>query len=135
MKLNKFLYLGVLSTGLLATSCEDFLDRAPITSITPEQYFKQDTELAAYTLNYYTSVLKSPAGGFNAGAINWDDETDNMVVGSGNTSYYNHEWLVGAGQALNFETIRAINYFLAQAEPKYQEGKIAGDANKIKHYI
>ena len=73
MKLNKFLYLGVLSTGLLATSCEDFLDRAPITSITPEQYFKQDTELAAYTLNYYTSVLKSPAGGFNAGAINWDE--------------------------------------------------------------
>ena len=135
MKLNKFLYLGVLSTGLLATSCEDFLDRAPITSITPEQYFKQDTELAAYTLNYYTSVLKSPAGGFNAGAINWDDETDNMVVGSGNTSYYNHEWLVGAGQALDFGTIRAINYFLQQAEAKNQEGKIAGDPAKIKHYI
>ncbi len=135
MKLNKFLYLGVLSTGLLATSCEDFLDRAPITSITPEQYFKQDTELAAYTLNYYTSVLKSPAGGFNAGAINWDDETDNMVVGSGNTSYYNHEWLVGAGQALDFTTIRAINYFLQQAEAKNQEGKIAGDPAKIKHYI
>ena len=135
MKLNKFLYLGVLSTGLLATSCEDFLDRAPITSITPEQYFKQDTELAAYTLNYYTSVLKSPAGGFNAGAINWDDETDNMVVGSGNTSYYNHEWLVGAGQALDFGTIRAINYFLQQAEAKNQEGKIAGDPAKVKHYI
>ena len=135
MKLNKFLYLGVLSTGLLATSCEDFLDRAPITSITPEQYFKQDTELAAYTLNYYTSVLKSPAGGFNAGAINWDDETDNMVVGGGNTSYYNHEWLVGAGQALDFGTIRAINYFLQQAEAKNQEGKIAGDPAKIKHYI
>lgn len=135
MKLNKFLYLGVLSTGLLATSCEDFLDRAPITSITPEQYFKQDTELAAYTLNYYTSVLKSPAGGFNAGAINWDDETDNMVVGGGNTSYYNHEWLVGAGQALDFGTIRAINYFLQQAEAKNQEGKISGDPAKIKHYI
>ena len=135
MKLNKFLYLGVLSTGLLATSCEDFLDRAPITSITPEQYFKQDTELAAYTLNYYTSVLKSPAGGFNAGAINWDDETDNMVVGGGNTSYYNHEWLVGAGQALDFGTIRAINYFLQQAEAKNQEGKIAGDPAKVKHYI
>ena len=135
MKLNKFLYLGVLSTGLLATSCEDFLDRAPITDITPEQYFKQDTELAAYTLNYYTSVLKSPAGGFNAGAINWDDETDNMVVGGGNTSYYNHEWLVGAGQALDFGTIRAINYFLQQAEAKNQEGKIAGDPAKVKHYI
>ena len=135
MKLNKFLYLGVLSTGLLSTSCEDFLDRAPITSITPEQYFKQDTELAAYTLNYYTSVLKSPAGGFNAGAINWDDETDNMVVGGGNTSYYNHEWLVGAGQALDFGTIRAINYFLQQAEAKNQEGKIAGDPAKVKHYI
>ena len=135
MKLNKFLLLGVMSTGLLATSCEDFLDRAPITSITPEQYFKQDTELAAYTLNYYTSVLKSPVGGYNAGAINWDDETDNMVVGSGNTDYYNHEWKVGAGQSLSFGTLRAINYFLQQAETKHKEGKISGDLAKIEHYI
>ena len=135
MKLNKFLLLGVMSTGLLATSCEDFLDRAPITSITPEQYFKQDTELAAYTLNYYTSVLKSPVGGYNAGAINWDDETDNMVVSSGNTDYYNHEWKVGAGQSLSFGTLRAINYFLQQAETKHKEGKISGDLAKIEHYI
>ena len=135
MKLNKFLLLGVVSTGLLATSCEDFLDRAPITSITPEQYFKQDTELAAYTLNYYNSVLKSPIGGFNAGAINWDDETDNMVVGGGDIALYNHEWLVSAGQTLDFGTIRAINYFLQQAEAKNKEGKISGDPAKVKHYI
>lgn len=135
MKLNKFLYLGVLSAGLLATSCEDFLDRAPITNITPEQYFKQDTELAAYTLNYYTSVLKSPAGGFNAGAINWDDETDNMVVGSGEVRYYDHQWLVGSGQALSFGNIRAINYFLEKAEANHKEGRIAGDPSRINHYI
>ena len=135
MKLNKFLLLGVVSTGLLATSCEDFLDRAPITSITPEQYFKQDTELAAYTLNYYNSVLKAPIGGFNAGAINWDDETDNMVVGGGDIALYNHEWLVSAGQTLDFGTIRAINYFLQQAEAKNKEGKISGDPAKVKHYI
>ena len=94
MKLNKFLYLGVLSTGLLATSCEDFLDRAPITSITPEQYFKQDTELAAYTLNYYTSVLKSPAGGFNAGAINWD-EVMTALEDIGYDGVYNMEVSLG----------------------------------------
>ena len=40
MKLNKILYVGVLATGMLATSCEDFLDRAPISSLTPENYYK-----------------------------------------------------------------------------------------------
>ena len=120
MKLNKFLLVGVAATGLLATSCEDFLERAPISSMTPDSYYKQESELSAYTLNYYGNVFSSPGGGYNAGPINWDDETDNMVVGGGNTSYYNHEWLVGAGQALDFGTIRAINYFLQQAEAKNQ---------------
>mgnify|MGYP006334620991 FL=1 len=99
MKLNKILYVGLLSTGLLATSCEDFLDRAPISSLTPENYYKQESELAAYTTNYYGNVFSAPGGGYNAGPINWDDETDNMVVGGGNTSYFDHQWLVGAGEA------------------------------------
>lgn len=136
MKLNKFLYIGVLSAGLLATSCEDFLDRAPISSLTPENYYKSEAELAAYTLNYYGSVFKSPGfGGYSAGPINMDDETDNMVVGGGNTSYYDHQWLVGAGEALDFGFIRACNYFFQQVLPKKEEGAISGDAEKINHYI
>ena len=135
MKLNKILYVGVLATGMLATSCEDFLDRAPISSLTPENYYKQESELAAYTTNYYGNVFSAPGGGYNAGPINWDDETDNMVVGGGNTSYFDHQWLVGAGEALDFGFIRVCNYFFQQVLPKYEAGQIQGSPENIKHYI
>ena len=135
MKLNKILYVGVLATGMLATSCEDFLDRAPISSLTPENYYKQESELAAYVTNYYGNVFSAPGGGYNAGPINWDDETDNMVVGSGSTSYFDHQWLVGAGEALDFGFIRVCNYFFQQVLPKYEAGQIQGSPENIKHYI
>ena len=135
MKLNKILYVGVLATGMLATSCEDFLDRAPISSLTPENYYKQESELAAYTINYYESVFKAIRGNYNAGPINWDDETDNMVVGTGSTSYFDHQWLVGAGEALDFTLIRQCNWFFSQVLPKYEAGQITGNIENVKHYI
>ena len=135
MKLNKFLLVGAVATGLLATSCEDFLDRAPISALTPEKYYKQDSELAAYAINLYTSVFSSPGGGYNAGPINWDDETDNMVVGGGNTSYFDHQWLVGANEALSFSLIRSCNYFFQQVLPKHEAGQIQGNKENIDHYI
>ena len=135
MKLNKFLLVGAVATGLLATSCEDFLDRAPISALTPEKYYKQDSELAAYAINLYTSVFSSPGGGYNAGPINWDDETDNMVVGGGNTGYFDHQWLVGANEALSFSLIRSCNYFFQQVLPKHEAGQIQGNKENIDHYI
>ena len=135
MKLNKFLLVGAVATGLLATSCEDFLERAPISSMTPDSYYKQESELSAYTLNYYGNVFSSPGGGYNAGPINWDDETDNMVVGGGSAGYFNNEWLVSAGEALDFGFIRVCNYFFSQVLPKYEAGTIQGNQENIQHYI
>ena len=60
MKLNlkKIYYpLMAVSFGLFASSCNDFLDREPISSITPAQYFNSADELGAYAINYYTSLI------------------------------------------------------------------------------
>ncbi|ADV42272.1 RagB/SusD family nutrient uptake outer membrane protein [Bacteroides helcogenes] len=136
MKSKKIhLYAIALSSVLMTTSCNDFLDREPITSITPEQYFKAESELSAYTIAYYTSVF-SNYGGYNAGPINDDGDTDNMVVGEANTSLYSEgRWLVPTAKNLNFSMIRVCNYFFEQVLPKYEAGTISGDETNIKQYI
>lgn len=64
----------VATVGLVMPACNDFLDRKPISSITPEQYFNLAEELAAYAVNYYTTIIADHAGGYNAGPINSDGD-------------------------------------------------------------
>ena len=45
-----FILIVSAATLLLSAGCNDFLDRQPITNITPEKYFKSADELAAYTV-------------------------------------------------------------------------------------
>ena len=43
--------------GLAITSCEDFLDRSPISQVTPEKYFSTVDQVANYLNNYYNDYL------------------------------------------------------------------------------
>lgn len=76
---------------LLFPSCNDFLDREPLDQVTPESYFQNADHLAAYSISQYQSLF-STHGGFNAGTVNNDGATDNMVSGessgSGVQNYY-----------------------------------------------
>lgn len=126
----------VATVGLVMPACNDFLDRKPISSITPEQYFNSAEELAAYAVNYYTTIIADHAGGYNAGPINSDGDTDNMVVGEANTNYYAPgRWLVPSSAKIDFSLIRAMNYFLETVLPKYEAGAITGAEEDIKQYI
>ena len=83
--MKKIYTLLAIAATLLLASCDKFLNREPITNITPEKYFKSADELAAYTINYYTTFFTSYAGNYSVGVI-WEDAfTDNLVRdGSGN---------------------------------------------------
>lgn len=139
MKLNlkKIYYpLMAVSFGLFASSCNDFLDREPISSITPAQYFNSADELGAYAINYYTSLIATNDAAYNAGPLNVDGDTDNMVVGEANTNYFAPDrWLVPSSGGPNFSVIRAMNYFLEQVLPKKEAGAISGSTEDINHYI
>lgn len=133
---------ALAATVLVGTSCNDFLDREPITNITPQAYFKAESELQAYLTNYYQTVFNNAIrGNYNAGPLNLDGDTDDMVVGEANTTYYGQgRWLVGAGQSFateEFKMIRVANYFLQQVAAQQGEGGlgISGDKANINHYI
>lgn len=133
---NIYLFPIAAAFGLLTSSCNDFLDREPVSSITPAQYFNSAEELGAYAINYYTSLIATNDAAYNAGPLNVDGDTDNMVVGEANTTYFAADrWLVPSSGGPDFSLIRAMNYFLEQVLPKKEAGTISGAAEDINHYI
>ena len=119
---------------LITTGCNDFLDRQPITNITPEKYFKSADELAAYTVNYYETFFTTYRGNWNVGPIWEDAQTDNLVRGGSDNStalqYFsssNGRFLVPTGQNTStaFNRIRICNYFFEQVLPKMEDGTLS----------
>lgn len=146
MKLNnKFILGSLMGAALMTTSCDDFLDRAPLTDITPELYFSSANDLAAYTINYYPTLLLNVDGSqlyattsWNAGVVSHSDHlSDNQASGTGNTQYFGDasHWTVGTGRALynTYSRIRICNWFFDQVLPKYESGILSGA--EAEHYI
>ena len=140
----KKIYTIIVSVAvlLLSAGCNDFLDRQPITNITPEKYFKSAEELAAYTVNYYETFLTTYRSNWNVGPI-WEDAyTDNLVRGGSDNAttlqYFspsNGRFLVPAGQNTStaFSRIRICNYFFQQVLPKLEAGTLSGA--DVNHYV
>ena len=85
----KHIYVGALigMGGLATTSCNDFLERAPISQITPESYFTTVDQVGNYVLNYYDSQLENSNGtkmfhqtAWNSGVQRNDANTDNLLT-------------------------------------------------------
>lgn len=146
MKLyNKIILGSLMGMAVVTTSCDDFLDKAPETSITPELYFSSANDLAAYVTAYYPSLLLNVDGnqlyattGWNAGIISHSDhKTDNVASGSGFYNYFGDasHWTVGTGRALynTYARVRYCNWFFDQVLPKYEAGTLSGA--DVDHYL
>ena len=137
-----FILIVSAATLLLSAGCNNFLDRQPITNITPEKYFKTADELAAYTVNYYETFFTTYRNNWNVGPIWEDASTDNLVRGGSDNSttlrYFsssNGRFLVPAGQNTStaFSRIRICNYFFEQVLPKMEAGTLSG--SDVNQYV
>ena len=132
-----FKYIA-LSAGVLLSSCNDFLDREPLDKVTPEAFFENEGDLAAYAINLYPNVGFStiPPGSYGLSIFRYDDATDNQAAPGGSARFLPGEWRVSAnGAGWDFGMIRECNYFFEKVLPKYEAGKIQGNAANIKQYI
>ena len=142
MKL-KALYISLLGASLATfTSCEDFLDKVPESSITPASYFEAEADLSAYTINLYGFFTNIAPGSYGISTFGNDNATDNQAAMNYSTRWVPGEWKVGSSTSdsdltavWNFFQIRNCNYFLEQVLPKYEAGKITGSETNIRHYI
>ena len=141
---NKYIVKAFIAIGLVAgmSSCEDFLDREPMSTINPDLYFSSAAQLEANLNDEYPNVLPS-YGSYDYGIFGEDKGTDNQVEVNANDRYTLDRWKVPHSESSNwkFERIYRINFFLANALPKFgsdingSENTISGDLPDIKHYI
>ncbi|PTN06291.1 RagB/SusD family nutrient uptake outer membrane protein [Mangrovibacterium marinum] len=129
--IKKFMVIAL--AALSFTSCNDFLDREPLSNVTPNDYLWSEADLAAYTINQYDFPTHS---GWGPGTFATDNNTDNQATSSYSTRWVPGEWRVPqSGGDWNFSAIRNCNYFLETVLPRWQAGEISGNADNIDHYV
>lgn len=121
---------ALMVSGLL--SCEKFVDRPPLDSITDEGMSFSAIEMELYSNKYY-SALPTFGGSYGLGIFGADQNSDNMVSGDYN---YNPR-LTGivtiptSGGGWDWTGIRGINFFLANytrtTEPREKVNPYIGE--------
>lgn len=127
-------FIGLILIGFLS-GCNDFLDREPQSSITPDAYLNEESQLAAYANGIYPSVLPSHSDA-SFGTIGIDTNTDNMASKTNGNLYIPGQWKVSqTGGDWSFTNIYSCNYFITAVLPKLNNGGISGTTENIRHYI
>src|SRR6185437_6701364 len=107
---NKYIVYTTLLTMIAFASCkkEAFLNRYPLSSISPQNFFKNETDLQLYCNQYYSQL---PIQSF----VNADDNSDDKAPQSLN-SFLAGTYTIptaASGTAWDFSFIRTCNFFLA----------------------
>ena len=119
----------------LSSCADDFLGKKPLDTVSQEDYYTKADALAAFTVNYYTSIFTNNSN-WNGGQIRWDDGTDNQANADGNSGrFLQDQWKVPTNGGFGFGNIRALNKFINENEARIREGKISGDKAQIDHYM
>ena len=125
----KIKYIIIVCLLYIVASCDDFLDKEPLSEITPDLYLNEESQLAAYAIDLYPGIFST----FDAGL---DAHTDDVANSGYNNRYIPGEWKTGqTGGNWSFANIYSINYFLDRVVPAWKEGKISGNSDNINHYI
>lgn len=138
------LYIVLLATALMGgtSSCDDFLDKEPLSDVSPEIYFTDASQLESYVIRLYPDIITSH-GNWSYGIFGNDNDTDNQAGATANDRFANGLWKVPNTEDSDwkFEQIYRCNFFLESVLEKYGENidgsdnTITGDLNTIKHVI
>lgn len=134
MKIDVKSIILILISGLSISSCDDFLNKEPPSSITPEDYYTSESEIQACTNQFYT-ILSSHSG-WGYGTFGIDNNTDNQADLYADNKYAKGLWLVGQTNGnWSWNNIRNINYQLNEILNNYNAKKIQGSDINIRQYI
>ena len=93
MKLYKLSFLA-LALAATATSCNDFLEQEPPSSLTPEGFFSDESKVEAAANRFYQDVLPGH-GSWSYGIYGEDVQTDNQVNWWPDGKFGNGLWKTG----------------------------------------
>ena len=133
--INILNYLSGIIVLSMMVSCNDFLDQEPKSSVSPEKYLKEESQLAAYANKLYTEIL--PGHPYGYGLFGEDTHTDNQAGFGYDNRYIPGQWKTSqsSGGSYSFANIYSCNYFLEKVLPLYEAGAIAGADKNNRQYI
>ena len=135
--MKKTIYRALLlPLGLFAlASCTDFLEKQPLSNVSPETFFTESTHLEAYCNNMHTMFPDHSGTNGTLGRFTADQNSDNMVGQSQNDNFLLRRVTVpSSGSYSSFSTIRTINLFLQRTAENLKNGTLA-DNTVNQHYI
>jgi hypothetical protein len=140
----KYLFNIILMTVLFAgvTSCDDFLDKEPMSNISPEKFYSSASQLDAILMDLYPNILPGHSN-WSYGIYGEDNGTDNQIGVTAHNRYTTDRWLVPNSESNNwaFNRIYHMNFYLNQTLQKFgenmdgSESVITGNSAHVKHYI
>lgn len=136
MKRNKLIYLStILFLSLPFFSCEDFLNKEPLSYVVPEDYYQTEDQIQAVANKFYADVLPSH-GGWSYGTFGIDNNTDNQAGFYADGKYAKGQWKVGLDNGnWAWGNIRNINYSLRAILDNYNQKLITGVDKNLRQYI
>lgn len=120
-------------------SCSDFLDKEPPSSITPDVYYTDVSQIEAVANKFYEDILPdhSNKDAWGYGTYNIDQNTDNQAGMGASSKYAKGLWKVPQNDAntYSFKNIRNVTYQLDAVKTNYDAKKITGTDATIRQYI
>ena len=98
------IYIALIAAALASgfTSCDDFLDREPLSDVSPEIYFTEASQLENYANQMYTDILPSHSN-WSYGIFGQDNDTDNQAGTTANDRYADGLWRVPNSEGDNWK--------------------------------
>jgi hypothetical protein len=148
MKMKKtYINIVICAITLLTfNSCKkDFLDKKPLSTISPESYLWSADELGNYAVSLYgyMTTHNSIQGGAALGTFGADISTDDLAAtpALGRDQGYSYAYAPGkyktsqTGGAWEFNGIYRVNYFLQIVLPRLKAGQLTGGITNINQAI
>lgn len=134
--MNRNIILGCITLAAFSLgSCEDFLDKEPLSLVVPTEYYKDEAQIQAAVNKLYTEVLPSHTN-WSFGIFGLDSGTDNQVGFNPDVKYAKGQWKVALeNDNWNWENIHNINYSLKQSLTNYNNKEVTGSEKNIRQYI
>lgn len=129
-------YTVMGAASLLCLACNDFLDKEPISMLTPEHYLTTEANVASFIYTYYENSFPVH-GQYEWGTFQLDNNTDNTAYVTPSDIFAPGYWRVPEfGGAYNsFGRLYHLNYFLEKVPELFRKGAITGSETAIKHCI
>lgn len=119
-------------------SCNDWLEQEPVSKLTPEGFFTQESQVEAAANQLYQDVINGHGvNTYSYGMYADDNNTDNQMAWTPDNKYGTGLWLVPQDDKDNWKwnNIRNTNYQLNTILAKYNAKEVNGNEENIRQYI